>query len=186
MQRILFAVYLAAKSSPQLLFFRRQIDTAPTIGMNQEAVKYKTLKMNVVDMGGRESVRLSSLWPAATVSGGVGCSNLFRFSRHRNSAADAPSVLDHLLYLHSSILLLPPEEPIGIFHSPPRQLCSRGFSFFLVLTRLFHFIALSEFALNSAPLLAIPLNYSPPARKEIRPAFRCLLLTCVYVCFVAV
>jgi hypothetical protein len=36
-----------------------QIDTTPTIGCNQEAVKYKTLKMNVVDMGGRESVRVA-------------------------------------------------------------------------------------------------------------------------------
>eukprot|EP01122_Echinamoeba_exundans_P009354 TRINITY_DN328_c0_g1_i1.p1 TRINITY_DN328_c0_g1~~TRINITY_DN328_c0_g1_i1.p1 ORF type:complete len:192 (-),score=42.02 TRINITY_DN328_c0_g1_i1:488-1063(-) len=37
-----------------------EIDTTPTIGCNQEAVRYKSLKMNVVDMGGRESSR--SLW----------------------------------------------------------------------------------------------------------------------------
>lgn len=32
------------------------VDTAPTIGCNHESMQYKGVKLNVFDMGGRESV----------------------------------------------------------------------------------------------------------------------------------
>jgi len=41
----------------QLKVAQEDIETTPTIGCNNEQVGYKGLKLNVVDMGGRDSVR---------------------------------------------------------------------------------------------------------------------------------
>lgn len=41
----------------QLKVAQEEIETTPTIGCNNEQVSYKGLKLNVVDMGGRDSVR---------------------------------------------------------------------------------------------------------------------------------
>jgi ADP-ribosylation factor protein 1 len=44
----------------QLKVAQEEIETTPTIGCNNEQVGYKGLKLNVVDMGGRDSSR--NLW----------------------------------------------------------------------------------------------------------------------------
>lgn len=54
----------------QLKVPQEDIETTPTIGCNNEQVGYKGLKLNVVDMGGRDSVR-----------GGKRSRCLFRFRR---------------------------------------------------------------------------------------------------------
>lgn len=41
----------------QLKVAQEDIETTPTIGCNSDQVSYKGLKLNVVDMGGRDSVR---------------------------------------------------------------------------------------------------------------------------------
>jgi small GTP-binding protein len=41
----------------QLKVAQDEIETTPTIGCNNDQVGYKGLKLNVVDMGGRDSVR---------------------------------------------------------------------------------------------------------------------------------
>lgn len=41
----------------QLKVAQEEIETTPTIGCNTEQVSYKGLKLNVVDMGGRDTVR---------------------------------------------------------------------------------------------------------------------------------
>lgn len=43
----------------QLKVAQEDIETTPTIGCNNEQISYKGLKLNVVDMGGRDSVRAS-------------------------------------------------------------------------------------------------------------------------------
>jgi GTPase SAR1 family protein len=35
----------------------QEIETAPTIGMNSETIRFRGVKLSVVDMGGRETVR---------------------------------------------------------------------------------------------------------------------------------